>query len=424
MPDKYTELFIHELTETSNATGALLLAAKNYVNIRQSWLDCKSSSWRWGWTSGKLRFDRSTTRANIDVMRQVVELLESDRESKDFNSLLQTLKKYKDRLSPGGHGRKLLEAYLVVTRKRHLSMIPHNYTSGTDSVVMNGQMYTKSWPDQISDTVEAYLYETEDQQQSLVVKNLPQSKRESLKVVRDRARHELKIFEKVYRNPKLYPHEQTSEVDTFEYVEPHPGKMMATSDGKVKKVACSLLTPPVSGISLKQFALTDKFQQGREIVYFKMFSFLKKLHRMKIVHGDCDWKSVKIISRAYDVFLISYNTALEAEDLDRSTRLRNWNDFLKADLAKAITNIFKADHYASRQPRFDYHSINERNLRYIVKTFQLDFWVGKHGIYRDFFKFFIEQRVMIHNLMKAWLGENKWAHPRPDVYHKMFGIDD
>ncbi|MCP3966383.1 MAG: hypothetical protein GY750_09535 [Lentisphaerae bacterium] len=418
MPDKYTELFISELTTKCNTLSALIVAATTYVSIRNDWLE-KKSDWRWGVTSGKLRFNRISTQSNVDAMSEIIKVLRNDNEYPSFYEKIFKIKMLKGKLTKGGHGRKLIEAWLLVTQHQTLSYIPHNLSSCVDSIVIGKHVCSKSWPYQLNWSTEAFLYENDDRTQRHVIKEIPQSSQSSLHNVQENAKKELRVLKRVYSCPNFYPKDKRTGNEVFEYISPFKGKLMSLPGGKMGKVACSIIVPPIDGYSLKQFALSKNFDQGKRVVFANMFSFLRKLHKTNIAHRDCCWTNVKIISKAYDVFLISYSTAVEFDEYN----YKSFKDFMKEDLAMGITNVFKTIHYASRAERFIYEKmLSKSNFNFILKEYDLRYWV-KGKLYNHFDAFYEDQGPRVLQLMKDWLGENKWAAPRPNVHKKMFGID-
>ncbi len=98
-------------------------AILNYIQIREGWGSGteKKYGWRGALSSGRLFFNRQKTSNNIRVMREVVEIIDSDF---SYQQKMLRIRQLRTILSSSGMGRKLIDIFLLTVVDEKSAYIP------------------------------------------------------------------------------------------------------------------------------------------------------------------------------------------------------------------------------------------------------------------------------------------------------------
>ncbi len=80
--NRYATHYKNELMNANYPLQSLATAVRIYIRSRESWLQScirGKYGWRGGFLSGKLFFNRNTTKKNIALMQDVLEVIDNQR---------------------------------------------------------------------------------------------------------------------------------------------------------------------------------------------------------------------------------------------------------------------------------------------------------------------------------------------------------
>ena len=348
----FEKYYIEKTKEHKQPINALNMAITNYLKIREKWL--KGSVGLYGWrgaiSKGKLFMNRSKTKANIEVMKEILVLLND--ESIDYQIRLKRIRALKVKLSRGGQGRKLIDIFLETAVSDNCAYIPSKSSLEESVYVARQTVYRRKQVLGKGAFGSAERFVSEHEGRSVVVKQIhnPYTSAEEIE-------GEIALFKAVY--DLLGRPYFGDDIDACVIKAPTESSI----EGKV-------LLPEVPGGSLETFC-RDNPDCDHEALFFSVFNFLFRMHsELGIAHRDCHIGNVMVVDQLYNVFFIDYGMACsnDGSPIFPKGALSEFVKGAREDVALCICDYFFVKKIKG--------ITEDLKVKDIIAQFELDRWDG------------------------------------------------
>ena len=383
--NRYISQLVTNLTAEQSCLRSLKFAIQRYLNVRRGWLsnssDGKNYSWRGGWTTGRLFFNRNTTAKNIKIMEEALEII--DNRYYAFNAKIHRLEGLWLELSSGGRGRELLSAFFSMVNSQELVLIPKKYHKKGPLLIVNNKKFTQEKRLGRGGGGVASQF-TSENNEKMVVKKIYNRRPSTLEGLDNEA----SFFQFVYETlgPDFIPDYQTL-----------PSNPSTFFDMKLAGGGQFMAQPLIHGTTLRKYALACKDNNvtyPETEIFASCFTFLYRLHELGIAHCDAHCENIMILDDLGSIFIIDYGVAMEREHLPAGARA--WNQYVMYDLAYLFYSIWYVRSLRAKRLT----KVDKIDMEAAVKDFDFERWV-RLGLYKDL-KSMVRALVNYSNKFPWW----------------------
>ncbi|UDQ99343.1 hypothetical protein AAEX28_04470 [Lentisphaerota bacterium WC36G] len=351
--NSYVTAYTEEALTNFYPLNAFRNAILNYIQIREAWGAPSGGKfgWRGALSSGRLFFNRQKTSNNIRVMREVLEIIDSQF---PYSQKIARIKQLRPVLSSGGMGRELLDVFLETAVDEKTAYISTTMREDLESsvVVGEGKKYEKA-------------------------KTLGRGVYGEVNRYQDRATGENIVVKKIH-NEGATREQIIKENELFSEVYEHLGKPYFRLTGGTGVVlsgqfsrASQLIMPEFPGLNMIKFA-RQKRDYDEVMLFTSTFNFLWAMHKnLKIAHRDCHYENVMVLDDLYNVFIIDFGWGVKLieDGRDMAQKISYFKESMVRDLGFIITSIIVLRYVSRRR-------YNELKLSEVIEQYNLDRWIG------------------------------------------------
>ena len=421
----FGRIFIDALSDRDlkkELEDAFAYAIERYIISRQEWLNDSIGRFtifglRSQFQGMKLFYNKSKTKKNIQIMRQIQQhLYDKDLSPKEVRQKVLNLR---SGLTSNGRARELVDVFLNLTAPGPPQILPVTGARPESIVFYNGEMYTQDvelgsgvfgraqlWSSKAGGM---FVVKTQHTYDEMMTKVLPEMRALPLDEQEEAAREildqelrkanppivEKEIFEWVFQNIGMnYPRSRSGaglgraelhqRADFFQHI---PSSVEAEEQ---------IISPFIRGVQLKKFAQNNKHYNEVDMT-MSCFDFLYHLNICGVAHGDAHEENFLVLDDFQTVFLIDYGKAILLED--RTNFKANWNyetwrKLAIEDISLVISSMFYLRKLAGLDPQDE--NFSQLYLRYNLKRFIGPVFVDPHDMFESLL-LIVPRLVDIHN---------------------------
>ena len=353
--NRFTQAYMEESLTNFYPLNAFKNAILNYIQIRESWSNGTSGGKKFGWrgafASGRLFFNRQKTSNNLRVMREIVEIIESQL---PYVQKISRIKNLRGILSSGGMGQELVDVFLATAVDEKTAYISREMHEGLEESLLVGEGKKYQGTRVLGRGVYGEITSFQHQQSGdkVVVKKIHNKGATREQIVREN-----ELFQEVYEHLGR-PYFGT------------PGRGGVVLSGKHASIS-KIIMPELPGSNMIRFA-RGKPNYDEDMLFTSTFNFLWAMHdKLKIAHRDCHYENVMVLDDLYNVFIIDFGWGVKLiEDGENmGEKIAYFRDSMILDLGFIIASIIVL-RYITRRP------CSDLKLSDVAQRYGLERWLG------------------------------------------------